>query len=143
MKDAGLVAQDSSVHDLEEGTNEHEQLKRNMGARHINMIAIAGMIVSLQLDLPSPSRLADLHQGNGFILELRKDNCQSWSGWCTLGIYLDGIHHSWSLVHDWRNYSFHAGYWWLRSPCHSFHGTSAWCRYGLELLVHDGYFRSG
>jgi len=32
--------------DLEEGTNEEEQLKRNMGARHINMIAIAGMIVS-------------------------------------------------------------------------------------------------
>ncbi|KAH7374125.1 amino acid permease [Cadophora sp. MPI-SDFR-AT-0126] len=44
VKDPGLVAQDSSIHDLEEGTNEEQQLKRNMGARHINMIAIAGMI---------------------------------------------------------------------------------------------------
>jgi len=44
MKDPGFVAQDSSIHDLEEGTNEEQQLKRNMGARHINMIAIAGMI---------------------------------------------------------------------------------------------------
>lgn len=47
MKDRGLAAQDSSVHDLEEGSSEPEQLKRDMGARHINMIAIAGMIVSL------------------------------------------------------------------------------------------------
>jgi len=47
MKESKIVSQDMSVHsDLEEGTSEHEQLKRNMGARHINMIAIAGMIVS-------------------------------------------------------------------------------------------------
>jgi amino acid permease len=33
--------------DVESGSNEdgREELKRNMGARHINMIAIAGMIV--------------------------------------------------------------------------------------------------
>lgn len=48
MKDPGFVAQDSSIHDLEEGMNEEQQLKRNMGARHINMIAIAGMIVSFE-----------------------------------------------------------------------------------------------
>ena len=47
LKGPRSVAQDVSVQDLEEGINEQEQLKRNMGARHINMIAIAGMIVSL------------------------------------------------------------------------------------------------
>jgi len=46
LKGPRSVAQDVSVQDLEEGINEQEQLKRNMGARHINMIAIAGMIVS-------------------------------------------------------------------------------------------------
>lgn len=50
-KNPGIMAHDSSVHDVEEGTNEPEQLKRTMGARHINMIAIAGMIVSKDASL--------------------------------------------------------------------------------------------
>jgi amino acid permease len=35
--------------DIEAGSSENngEQLKRDLGSRHINMIAIAGMIVSL------------------------------------------------------------------------------------------------
>lgn len=42
----------SRTYDVEEGSSNRtnngskEQLKRNLGARHINMIAIAGMIVS-------------------------------------------------------------------------------------------------
>ncbi|CZS94196.1 related to general amino acid permease [Rhynchosporium agropyri] len=44
VQDPGLVPRDSSSRDLEEGTHEKEQLERNMGARHINMIAIDGMI---------------------------------------------------------------------------------------------------
>jgi amino acid permease len=39
----------SPATDIEAGSSENngEQLKRNMSSRHINMIAIAGMIVSL------------------------------------------------------------------------------------------------
>lgn len=43
MKEEGVVSRS----DVEMGSNEdfQEELKRNLGARHINMIAIAGMIV--------------------------------------------------------------------------------------------------
>ncbi len=70
MKGPGYVGQDSSVHDLEEGTNEPEQLKRNMGARHINMIAIAGMIVQPSF-LIFRSELIE-RQGTGLFLSSGK-----------------------------------------------------------------------
>lgn len=98
VKGPGYVAQDSSVHDLEEGTNEPEQLKRNMGARHINMIAIAGMIVSHHFGY---QKLANCEAGNWSILELRKNHRQSWSSWCTLGVYIHGIDHCRSFLHHW------------------------------------------
>jgi amino acid permease len=53
----GLVAQHAYDFDVEDGSSDdanNEQLKRGLGARHINMIAIAGMIVGLSL-FSSPS----------------------------------------------------------------------------------------
>lgn len=43
---APYVSESNSGGDVEMGESAEVQLKRDLGARHINMIAIAGMIVS-------------------------------------------------------------------------------------------------
>lgn len=63
----GLEAHPSTDVDVEERSDEseNEQLKRNMSARHINMITIAGMIVTHPILLSSARKLTRL--GNGSI----------------------------------------------------------------------------
>lgn len=73
-KDGTQVAQDcasrSDVEDMAVGTA-HE-VRRDLGRRHINMIAIAGMIVSLSDDVECPSRDLPTHRVRGCSLHLAK-----------------------------------------------------------------------
>lgn len=80
------------VVDLEAGSSEDgrkEELKRDLGARHINMIAIAGMIVSYSDRNVSCNWLMRI--GNWTVSQLWEHNSIGWTSWSLVGVYLYGF----------------------------------------------------
>lgn len=90
-----------SPNDVEVGSSEQpeEQLKRDLGARHINMIAIAGMIVSLVEPVlrSIPGRKIQVlteEIGDWSLFKLRQYNSYDRTCWRIIGIHFHGIYHS-------------------------------------------------
>lgn len=106
----------SMTGDVEIGTSyEPVDLKRDLGSRHINMIAIAGMIVSLSITSHSRTDVA----GYWPIPGLRPNDRGSWTRWSSPGLHLDGHGGGRCVIYDWRSYRFLDRDWWLHPTCHT------------------------
>lgn len=95
---------------------ELEEIKRDLESRHINMIAIAGMIVSSLISMLSSSELIT-KIGHGIVPELW--HCHRYRGTCRRApsLYHYGHSDSRCILYDGRNYCLHALHWRICSSC--------------------------
>lgn len=82
-------------------------LKRDLSSRHINMIAIAGMIVSLHIHILKKIVIIGTDRvlsraiiGYRSFSRLWASNCNCGAGRGPVGVHCDGICHGWSFVHN-------------------------------------------
>jgi hypothetical protein len=121
-KPKGFNTSYDNAPDMEPGiqaSGEMEEIRRDMKSRHINMIAIAGMIVrtSNLFIRPSIESLTASTTGNGSILELWISDCYCRTCRSIYRLHYNGFRHCWCLVYYWRDYFFHAVNRRIRSPC--------------------------
>lgn len=85
---------------------EGEEIKRDLKSRHINMIAIAGMIVSSR---PTVLLIALLMKiGNGSVSEFGSGHCHCRPRWRFLSLYPYGLDYCRCFVYHWRDLGFYA-----------------------------------
>lgn len=127
----------SSVNaDVEAGTtvpSVHGELKRDLASRHINMIALAGMIVG------SPWRshnmeLLTISSGHRAVSWLRPDYCNCWTRRCTFGLSSDGHCCCWCIVYHWRGHCIFSRYRRFCASCHSICRACPRCSCWVEFL---------
>lgn len=110
-KPKGFDASYDNSPDMEPGvqvSGEMEEIRRDMKSRHINMIAIAGMIVRASYSF-AMHQVTDLfYSGNGSVLELRICDCYCRSGRCIYRLYHNGLRYCRCLIHYRRDYFFYA-----------------------------------
>lgn len=134
-------------------STQEEEIKRDLHSRHINMIAIAGMIVRafflvascltlnnrvLQYQVEDMRAIAQFELtedvGNWTLPRIRQSPLNCRPSRRSFGIHLHGPNHFGCHIHNWRDHDFHAQNRWLCSPCYAFRGTSAGSRCRVELL---------
>ncbi len=92
-------------------TAEAGELKRDLSSRHINMIALAGMIVGTPDDPTFLAAHLTLILGNWPFPQLWAGDCDCWSGRCHSRLSPHGLRNRRSLLHHWRVVSLHASHW--------------------------------
>lgn len=103
--DLEMCASAHSVH------AQQETLKRDLGSRHINMIAIAGMIVSVARRLPISDGAIDKLVGHRSLPQLWPSYRNGRTRRRFAGIYCYGIRHCGCCLYYWRDHRVHAEYW--------------------------------
>lgn len=146
-KTATQLAQSSAANsDIEDGVmgTTHE-VKRDLGRRHINMIAIAGMIVRPKLLKYIPSCLhTHAHElGHRAILSIRTGNRYRRTSRRSSRISLHGFNRLWCRSICRGDVGFHARHRGFRPSCHQVRPTCTWHRDRMELLVHHGDHSAG
>lgn len=123
--------------DMEPGvqaSGEMEEIRRDMKSRHINMIAIAGMIVRASHPLARHQVTDRFYSGNGSVLKLRISDSYCRTGRCIYRLHYNGLHHCRRIIYYWRDYFFHAVDRRICSTCNEICRAGAGCSYWLEFL---------
>jgi hypothetical protein len=125
--------------DIEAGSDDEvkEEIKRDLKGRHINMIALAGMIVSgpLTPDTNTMETFSNMAtKGYRSVLVFWKVDCSSWPCGGFAWLHLHGPHHVWRFFHLRRDISVHAADWRFCSPCKSTCRPSSGSGSWMELL---------
>lgn len=112
------VSDAAPVPDVDSGQNVSASgsgggIKRDLSSRHINMIAIAGMIVSRRCFSNHPIGNCSDHltQGDWPVPQLRLGDRNCGTRGCAAGLHRDGICHRRSVLHHGRDHVLHASDW--------------------------------
>ena len=140
-KDATQFAQTSASNsEVEHGSvGTTYEVKRDLGRRHINMIAIAGMIVRQTTSKHSCNRHTHAPTlGHRTFLSIRPGHRYRRSSRRSLRISVHGINCLRRRLVCRRDVGIHAGHWRICSPCYEVRATCTRHRNRMELLVHHG-----
>lgn len=144
-KDSGVngvqVEPYSSRSDVENGSVSEKGIKPRLEERHIQMIAIAGVIVCFFLPVlveaegrELPNVMTNMSSGDRFIRWFWSCNIKSRPCRCLAWIYSHGLGHNMCRVDFRRNVHFHARHWRFHTTRFSNDRASTRCGYRMELL---------